>query len=311
MASANVLFICLLFLGPLVSISASNWVICWVGIELSFLGLIPLLFLSNSYMSLNKESSLKYFCVQALGSAFLFISGMVMYMGLSDSKIFESMFLLSLCIKLGVFPGHFWVPSVLAGLEWVPSYLLLSIQKVAPLALMANFLGSHTFFQSSALVLGGLSALVGGLIGNNQTSVRAMIGASSVAHTGWVIIGAICGCLWIYFGIYCVVLGLSMFCLWEGNAMASSMSLLSLSGLPPFIMFIGKWSIIKAALWDSVSMSFLVLPLLGTVISLVFYLKFTYSFYLDSTKFKGSSLSSFLSLSMFNFIGVIYLVMVV
>jgi len=54
-------------------------------------------------------------------------------------------------------------------------------------------------------LLGGIRALVGGLIGNNQTSLRPIIGASSVAHTGWASVGAVCGSLWLYFGLYCKI----------------------------------------------------------------------------------------------------------
>nr|YP_004935052.1 NADH dehydrogenase subunit 2 [Siphonaria gigas]AEQ93905.1 NADH dehydrogenase subunit 2 [Siphonaria gigas] len=313
MGSVSFLFFVLMSVGVLVSVSSSSWIICWAGIELSFLGMIPLL-LFGGYISLNKESSLKYFCVQALGSALLFLSGLMVYsggmLGGYWSIFFGGILVLSLCIKLGMFPGHFWVPSVLAGLEWVSCFVVLSVQKVPVLALLMNFLGDCVIFQSLVLFLGGVSALVGGLLGNNQTSIRAVVGASSIAHTGWVSIGAVSGAVWGYFGIYCGVLGLTFLYLWQSSSFFSSLMLLSLSGLPPFLMFIGKWAVVQGALSSYVSVWFLILPLLGALISLSFYLKFAYSFYLDSSSEGESSVWSSVSFSVFSLFGVIYLFLV-
>ncbi|YP_003699.1 NADH dehydrogenase subunit 2 (mitochondrion) [Aplysia californica] len=310
MSSANVLFFFVMAFGPIVSLSSSNWFLVWAGIEISFLGLVPLLFLGSKYMSLNKEAGLKYFCIQALGSALLFMSGVVMYFDVVDSLVFSVLFLFSLSIKLGLFPGHFWVPSIVAGLEWIPCVLMLTWQKIPPFALTVSLVSSSNYLlQELVLLLGGMSALVGGLIGNNQTSLRPMIGASSVAHTGWASVGAVCGSLWLYFILYCLVLVFTASFLWEGNNLLSSMSILSLSGLPPFVMFSGKWMIIKSSLCCAISIKFLILPILGTFISLIFYLKFLYSFYLNSEKvsFK-SNISWILPLAFLNLAGVGYIV---
>jgi len=79
MSSGNFLFLAVLILGPLVRISASNWVICWVGLELRFLGAIPLLLSDSRFMSLRKESVIKYFCIQALGRGLLILGGVLYY----------------------------------------------------------------------------------------------------------------------------------------------------------------------------------------------------------------------------------------
>nr|YP_010239434.1 NADH dehydrogenase subunit 2 [Haloa japonica]QTF74804.1 NADH dehydrogenase subunit 2 [Haloa japonica] len=305
MSSANVLFMFVLFLGPLVTISASNWLVVWVGVELSFLGLIPLLFLGNKYLSLTKEGTLKYFCIQALSSAIMFFSGMIFF--LDYSLWYEMFFILSLCLKLGLFPGHFWVPSVVSSLELIPMVLLLSWQKIPPLALLTNCLSfSSEAISQYIIILGGLSALVGGLIGNNMTNVRAMVGASSISHTGWAVIGIATGSLWLYFALYCLVLVLGMWFLWE-NSVLSAISILSLSGLPPFILFVGKWSVISNALIGGIHYIFLVLPIVGTVLSLVFYLKFFYSFYLNGVA--SRSVGYILPLAFLNLTGLMYLVM--
>nr|YP_010833243.1 NADH dehydrogenase subunit 2 [Philine kinglipini]WFG53990.1 NADH dehydrogenase subunit 2 [Philine kinglipini] len=304
MSSANVLFLFIMMIGPVLSLVSSSWVLAWLGVELAFFGLIPLM-ISGKYFSISKEATLKYFCIQALSSALLFVSGMLIFFNFN--MYVELIFLLSLCLKLGLFPGHFWVPSIVSGLDWFPCLLLLTWQKIAPLAFLVlcvnlnDMMSSHYF-----LVLGGLSALVGGMIGNNLHSVRGMIGASSVSHMGWTVLGSISGGMWLYFFLYCGVLFLTLGYLWNSHFL-SSISILSLSGIPPFAMFVGKWSVISNAIAAGVGAHFLVLPILGSLLSLVFYLKFMYTFYLNEVK---SVLSvELLPLALLNFGGLGYLLM--
>lgn len=88
---------------------------CWAGVELRFLGLIPLIFSNNKYISLTKESRIKYFCIQAVGRALLFYGGLTSFSLMGNVVVI--IFLVSLFIKLGVFPIHFWVPRVVSGLD--------------------------------------------------------------------------------------------------------------------------------------------------------------------------------------------------
>nr|YP_004222149.1 NADH dehydrogenase subunit 2 [Berthellina sp. TLT-2006]ABK92229.1 NADH dehydrogenase subunit 2 [Berthellina sp. TLT-2006] len=295
MSSANLLFLLMVFFGPLVTISSSNWLICWIGIELGFIGLIPLLFFGGTYYSLNKECVLKYFCVQAFSSALLFLGGLVMYECYSEGSFDEDVLLFgflmfcSLVLKLGGYPGHFWVLGVVSGLEWMPLLLLLAWQKVAPFSIMVNLLENNSWLHSLALLVGGFSSLVGSLIGLNQTNFRAVLGASSISHTGWALIGSVYGSFWLYFGLYCFSFLTLILFLGLNNYFMSSLSVLSLSGLPPFILFIGKWKVLLAAISSGCHFLFLVLPLLGAFISLFFYLKFLYSFYLSDEFGKLSS----------------------
>nr|YP_010970169.1 NADH dehydrogenase subunit 2 [Phyllidiella hageni]WNR50680.1 NADH dehydrogenase subunit 2 [Phyllidiella hageni]WNR50693.1 NADH dehydrogenase subunit 2 [Phyllidiella hageni] len=301
MSSGNFLFLIMLVTGPLVSLSSPNWIICWVGMELSFIGLIPLLFGDSVFSSLSKESAMKYFCIQALGSALLMLGGTMVYLGLMTHWLFYFVFIMSLFTKLGIFPMHFWVPSVVSGLNWMPMFILLAWQKIPPLAFIVNFTENFNWFCMFILMFGGISALVGSLIGLNQTSFRAMLGSSSVAHTGWACFGSVFGNLWTYFFIYFIsFFVLIMFCLTNSDLMVS-VSVLSLSGLPPFAMFIGKWGILKNALCNDLWFMYLIFPVLGAFLSLFFYLKFFYSFYLkfilNSPKNKYSLISMFILLS--------------
>lgn len=89
-----------------------------MGVELSFLGLIPLLVSErNDSPILRRESTLKYFCIQAAGRGLLIVGGVInfiipIYLGGLSSRL---IFLCGLRLKLGIFPFHFWVPGVVSG----------------------------------------------------------------------------------------------------------------------------------------------------------------------------------------------------
>lgn len=307
MSSGNFLFLFLIILGPILRVSSSNWLVCWVGIEVTFLGLIPLLVSSErSFFSLRKESSIKYFCVQALGRGLLLFRGVLLYIFPARlSYISIMVFLIRLIIKLGVFPAHFWVPRVVSGLSVISIFLILTWQKVVPFFLLVNFLDIYNELHRTILILGGVSALVGAFIGLNQTQIGPMLGASSISHGGWLLLGSVYGNLWVYFIIYCFNFLILVYFLWRKDNIIRGLIVLSLSGLPPFIMFIGKWSVLSAALTLGGRFWYLILPMLGSVISLFFYLKFFYSFYLEE---KISRLKSLICLGFRCLVGLVFLI---
>lgn len=304
MSSANLLFLFIIFLGPIISLSAINWILVWVGVELAFLSLIPI-FLIGDYFRHAKEAALKYFCIQALGRAFLFVRGVIIF---SDyNMLFEIIFILRICLKLGLFPGHFWVLSIVRRLDWFSSFLLLRWQKVAPLALLILYLRVVGARRTKFLLfLGGVRAIVGGLLGNNLKNIRSVVGASSISHIGWILFGRAIGSLWVYFGLYCFVLALTLQGLWNLDY-TSSLGLLRLSGLPPFIIFIGKWTVIRRFISSGFSFLFILLPIVGRLLSLIFYLKFFYFFYINK-QIKLVNSIKLLSLLSVNMIGVGWIV---
>nr|UZH97751.1 NADH dehydrogenase subunit 2 [Platevindex mortoni] len=300
MATSNLFFFLMLIFGPLISVSASTWPVCWAGMEVGFLGLVPLLFMGG--ISFSKEAALKYFCVQALASGMMFMGGCVLYTMYDASLLYALLFLVGVCLKLALFPGHFWVAGVIFGLEWVSCCFILGPLKVAPLAFLAEFNVLMPSFNVWVLVLASASALVGASLGNNQTNIRAMLGASSVAHGGWLAVASVYGGLWEYLGLYFVVLCLVLLHLWQGDKFCSALGVMSMSGLPPFLMFVAKLNVICSAMSVGNSYLWLVLPLVSAVLSLMFYLKFSYSLFLTTTRFSGQF--SIFIISILNFVGV-------
>nr|YP_010946440.1 NADH dehydrogenase subunit 2 [Calolamprodes beybienkoi]WGO57158.1 NADH dehydrogenase subunit 2 [Calolamprodes beybienkoi] len=292
--STKILFTFTLMMGLLIVISSNSWLSAWMGLEINLLSFIPLM--SNNDNILTTEASLKYFLVQALTSASL------LFIILSKS-LFESMFsifsnsmsstmiMIPLLMKSGVAPLHWWFPSVMEGLSWNNCFILMTMQKIAPLLLISYVVYPNMPFNLIIL----LSVIVGALGGFNQTSIRKILTYSSINHVGWMLAAMLMGKnMWMtYFSIYLVltltvILIISpmqmsfinqIFMMNEDNKIMKFLlfsSLLSLGGLPPFLGFLPKWLIV---MFMMTNYSFTLISIM-TILSLItfyYYLRITYS----------------------------------
>jgi len=266
------------------AISRSNWIIVWISLEVNLIRFIPIILTIKT--SQETEAAISYFLAQALGSALILYSGLALN-SLSFHSIFFYILTTALLIKLGAAPCHFWFPKVINLLSWTNCLILSTWQKIAPLILLAYLLPIP--FNKLITCRAALSALIGGLLGLNQTHVRSIIAYSSITHIGW-IIGALrinnaLSCI-IYFSFYCLITA-PIFLLFKSLNITSSnqfstlfsnffvlLSLtilfLSLAGIPPLTGFLPKWLII---LLLSDSRPWLLLSLIvGSFINLFFYL---------------------------------------
>ena len=73
------------------------------------------------------------------------------------------------------------MPSVLGGIRWEICGALLTLQKV-PLLVVLLYLDREV--RRILIVVGGLSGILGGIIGINQVYFRPLLGYSSISHMG-------------------------------------------------------------------------------------------------------------------------------
>nr|YP_009469117.1 NADH dehydrogenase subunit 2 [Charonia lampas]AVC55731.1 NADH dehydrogenase subunit 2 [Charonia lampas] len=326
------MFMVVMGVGTLFSVSSLHWLGIWAGLEINLIGFLPLLVYQKG--SMESESAVKYFVVQAIGSSFLIFGSLLVYSmsftweTLNDfyfTSILGSVMMLSgLCIKLGLFPFHFWLPSVMAGLPWVTCLLLATWQKLAPIFLITSLLElSNSYWLVIMLCsMSAGSALMGGLGGMNQTQVRALLAYSSIGHLGWILFALVHGewLMKIYLSIY-ILISLCMFIsLWlsdlgimknldnlgpQGFAQLNVMlMLLSLGGLPPMLGFISKWLVITTSV-SGPYMLFLFFLIMGSLMSLFYYLSLFFSVTLGNMK-KFSLLDSNASYSTFLMLIVVF-----
>nr|YP_009871092.1 NADH dehydrogenase subunit 2 [Siphonosoma cumanense]QKS32604.1 NADH dehydrogenase subunit 2 [Siphonosoma cumanense] len=270
------LFFFFLFTSVIMVLASPNWFMAWMAMELNLLSFIPLLTSSKSMQE--TESSVKYFFAQGVGSALIL-------MGAFYNFNFASFFILiGLLFKLGAAPFHLWFPSAMSGISWNSCILMSTWQKIAPLSLLTTLSQSWPLLILSSAAL---SALMGGLMGINQSYLRALLAYSSITHTGWMLalITQSYPIMISYFLIYSIISVSIMMSLNNSNALSLSfftsypllmfLQLLSLGGLPPLTGFAAK--LLSLSYLAPFSLPLSLILILGSLLGLYYYLTMTFS----------------------------------
>nr|QGZ09984.1 NADH dehydrogenase subunit 2 [Eisenia nordenskioldi pallida] len=276
-----------LILSTLMALSSANWILLWAAMELNLLSFIPILLQTKSHQEV--EGAVKYFLAQALGSALLLVSSTSMWMPFSSALNYLPLLLTtSLLLKLGSVPCHFWYPSVMASISWASCLILSTWQKLAPISILAFLLSQKNMLF--IMFAAGLSALLGGLMGMNQSQLRTIMAYSSIGHIGWMLslISILKPAASItYFTVYVALITplfmyMNYFNIQHISHMNISSSwnltlcllmlmlLMSLGGLPPLTGFMPKFMAI-ILLMESTKILALLL-ILGSLMNLFFYL---------------------------------------
>nr|WKU83857.1 NADH dehydrogenase subunit 2 [Chalcosyrphus chalybeus] len=291
--SSKILFIFILMMSTMITISSNSWLGAWMGLEINLLSFIPLMS-DNNLMS--NESSLKYFLTQALASSILLFSTILfMYQNNFNNQIninnyINMMILSSLLMKSGAAPFHFWFPNVMEGLNWMNALILMTWQKIGSLMLISYLIIKFMLFWCILL-----SIIIGSLGGLNQTSLRKLMTFSSINHLGWMLMSMYSNeSLWItYFLFYSflsfnIIFLFNMFKLFHINQLfmlfffnktlkfSLFLNLLSLGGLPPFLGFLPKWFTIQYLTLNN-QLFMLTIMIVMTLITLFFYLRLCYT----------------------------------
>nr|QGT77309.1 NADH dehydrogenase subunit 2 [Lophopotamon yenyuanense] len=290
--ASSLFFLSTLLLSIMIAISSTTWFNIWVGLELNMMSFIPLITIKmNSYFS---ESALKYFLIQALGST-LFIMASCLFF--SFKPLSSTLILMSLLLKLGSAPFHFWFPQVMSGLTWPQTILLMTTQKIAPMIIISYLLTSPTSLQIISLSA-MFSALIGALGGLNSMHLRKIMAFSSINHMSWMLISlSISDMFWyVYFLFYAIISTsiVTLFNVYQAFTLSDLMkfnqinliysllfplNLLSLGGLPPFTGFIPKWMLIQLLINNKLFFPLFIF-LFSALITLYFYLRIVIFFFL-------------------------------
>nr|AVN67817.1 NADH dehydrogenase subunit 2 [Ischnoptera deropeltiformis] len=285
------MFTTTLMSGVMITASSNSWLGVWMGLEINLLSFIPITSSNNNIFT--NESSLKYFLIQALASSIFLFTIMLMmmsedftYMDNSTSMILSTPILM----KSGAAPFHWWFPSVMDGLEWLNCFILITIQKIAPLILISYMIWDDFFIT---III--MSNIVGSIGGYNQTSIRSIMTYSSINHIGWMMVAMMLSeNLWLLYFIIYSTLTLSIiliikpfqasfinltFTLHNDMPVKKFMlftSFLSLGGLPPFLGFLPKWMVITMTVKSNLTLLITVM-VISSLITLYYYLRVSYS----------------------------------
>ncbi|MCA6217402.1 NADH-quinone oxidoreductase subunit NuoN [Ideonella sp. B7] len=199
-------------LGISVMVSANNFLVIYVGLELMSLSLYALIALRRDH-SVATEAAMKYFVLGALASGFL-LYGMSMLYGATGSldipEVFDAIatgqvnatvlsfgvvfIVAGLAFKLGLVPFHMWVPDVYQGSPTAITLMIGGAPKFAAFAVTIRLLveglsGIAHDWQQMLILLAVLSLVVGNIAAIAQTNLKRMLGYSAIAQLGFMLLG--------------------------------------------------------------------------------------------------------------------------
>lgn len=326
-------------IGMLTVVWSNDLIVTFVGIELFSLCLYILIAMSLEER-LSKEAAFKYFILGSFASALMlygisFIYGTVgsTYLPellqatpnlLATNRLFLLGFVLLLTgisFKIGIFPFHAWAPDVYQGSPTPLTAFMATGVKAVAFAFLLRLVASQAFtverfwpFVDALQWLTVLTILIGNVGAFRQKSLKRMLAYSSIAHSGYIMIGIIAagiggagmlGATGVMFYVFAYAImtvgafgvlhlletrpdadltsedlkGLAAERPWV--ALALTVLLLSLTGIPPTLGFFGKFFIFSAAVKQGL-MWLAVWGVIGSVISVYYYLRPVVAMYMET-----------------------------
>jgi len=326
--------------GMMAFVAANDLLTMFIALEVLSLPLYLMCGLARRRRLLSQEAAVKYFLLGAFASAF-FLYGLALIYGYagsvrlsdvaaaavgstrSDALLFAGLALLvvGLMFKASVGPFHTWTPDVYQGAPTPVTAFMAACTKVAAFGAILRVL--HVAFGDTRWEWRGVlwaiaivSMAIGAVIGLTQTDIKRMIAYSSVAHAGFLLIGAmsitpegISGTLFYLlaygFNTLAVFAVISLvrdaegeaahLSAWAGLAKRSPLTalvmtflLLGLAGLPLTSGFTAKFAVFTAALADGMA-PLVVIALVASAIAAFFYVRVIVLMYFSEPAADGPS----------------------
>nr|YP_010735794.1 NADH dehydrogenase subunit 2 [China mantispoides]WEL32769.1 NADH dehydrogenase subunit 2 [China mantispoides] len=287
----SILFMATLVVGTLVTLSSNTWMGVWMGLEINMMAFMPMLSNKNYYAN---ETSIKYFMVQSLASMMLLFSIMMIQMKNMmnwDDNIKMLLISSSLFMKIGSAPFQFWLPEVMGMTSWMNCILLMTWQKIAPMA-MLSYCMKMNMINLLAVIL---SVTIGAIGGMNQMSLRHLMAYSSISHIGWMMSAMmIMETMWELYFIMYAIMSITMAMAFDMNKfysmnqlfnfnnankfnkMMMMMAMLSMGGMPPFMGFMPKWMVVQYMIDYKMTFTTTIMIMMNTIV-VYYYLRVTFT----------------------------------
>lgn len=322
--------------GGIVLASASHMASLFIGIELLSLPLFGLAGYAFRHQR-SLEAALKYTILSAAASSFLLFGIALVYAGSGDftfSGVGRSlaeggltsplmltglgMMIIGIGFKLSLVPFHLWTPDVYQGAPAPVSAFLATGSKIAIFAVLMRLFIDTPVTQSEGIrtalgVIAFASILAGNLMALAQNNIKRLLGYSSIAHLGYLLVALIAigshqlsletsgvylaGYLFSSLGAFGVVSLMSAAghendtdslysyrgLFWHRPVLSAVLALmmLSLAGIPSTLGFIGKFYVLASGVnagqwWLTGAV------VAGSAIGLYYYLRVTVSLFLSA-----------------------------
>ena len=242
------------------------------------------------------------------------IAAFCLHSGGNISPMFATglfLIIIGLAFKIAIVPFHFWAPDVYEGTPTLLTAFMATVVKTASIIALYRlftlaFPSIHGIWETTLWILAVLTILLGNLTGLYQPNLKRMLAYSSISHSGYMIMAVLAfssltsNALLLYaasysvatvtaFGILIMIRGAKgndLFTSFEGlakqnplEALCLTISLLSLTGIPPLAGFMAKYYLFsvvieKGYLW------LVIIAIIGSAISAAYYFKPIISMYL-------------------------------
>ena len=322
--------------GGMVLVAAQHLASLFIGLELLSVPVYGLV----AYAFFNKrslEAGIKYMVLSAAGSAFLLFGMALLYaeagsLGFSEigkaiaatglpspiASLGLGMMLIGLGFKLSLVPFHLWTPDVYEGAPAPVAAFLATASKVAVFGVLVRLFQISPAATSGVLsdvmaVIAVASIIIGNLLALTQSNLKRLLGYSSIAHFGYLMIAMVASkglaveAISVYLVTYVlsslgafgvVTLMSSPYSGRDADAMFEyrglfwrrpyltavlTVMMLSLAGIPLTTGFIGKFYIIATGVeahlwWLTASL------VIGSAIGVFYYLRVMVTLYLQDSK---------------------------
>jgi NADH-quinone oxidoreductase subunit N len=330
-------------LGMMVTSASIDLTTLFVGIELMSIA-VYILTGFNRHDKLSNEAAIKYFLLGLFSTAIL-VYGMAWLYGmtghtnlreigkviaqiggnniLSNGGLALAMILLiaGLGFKIAAVPFHMWTPDAYQGAP-TPVTAMLSVGPkaagfAATVRILAEALGpAWQSWTPIIITLSVLTMTLGNVVAVSQRSVKRMLAYSSIAHTGYVLVGlsaftgsaanqqeAVSSVLFYLFSYLFMNMGAFGVIVWlqrqggtdflqdfrglstwaPGPAVLMAFFMLSLTGIPPTIGFLGKYYVFLAAIHANLTW-LAVIGALNSAVGAFYYLRIIWYMYFEEPR---------------------------
>ena len=310
-------------LGAALLTVANHFVLFFLGIETLSVSLYILIAFQRSKTN-SIEAGIKYLILASVSSAFLLFGMALIYAAFGTMQFGEivatlvihqplsplvlsgfGMMMVGIGFKLALVPFHMWTPDVYQGAPAPVSAYIATVSKGAVMAILIRFFfilkgfsNQYLFVAISGIAI--LSMFVGNILAIRQKNIKRLLGYSSIANMGYLIIILLTGSakgiqasifyMISYFittiGAFSVITLLSsseyeaekiedfkgLFWKRPGIAIVFTLSLLSLAGIPLTAGFIAKFYVILEGMKAGL-MVLIISMIINSVIGLYYYLR--------------------------------------
>ncbi len=319
--------------GMMIMGSGADLITIFLGLELMSICFYILAGFARKHVAAN-EASLKYFLLGAFATGFL-LYGIALIYGttgttniLAIARQYPMIFsiplhvigfillLIGFAFKVALVPFHMWVPDVYEGSMTNVTGLMASGGKASAFAAFLLTFSIPLGVKNMELIqiiswLAVATMFVGNIFGLAQRNIKRMLGYSSIAHAGYLLVGLVSSNSLGNQGIlfYLVIYSVTTICAfgvvsfvedeygknlniedYSGLSVSNpflaavmSLCMFSLIGIPPLAGFVGKYYLFASAVQSNL-IWIVVIGILTSIISLYYYLRIIVFMYFKEPK---------------------------